>query len=186
MKKLFLVCSLVVALIGVMSFSAEATQISGAISFSGTAVPDNFNMNNATLFNSFSDAVVSSTGGTGDYAAVPADTPVTFAPFTFRPVFSPVTPLWTFDFGGVTYSFDADGLSTISSTSATLSLVGPGTAYIDGFDDTPGTWSFTANSAGSTASFSSSASTIPEPASMLLLGSGLFILGKIARRKFKK
>lgn len=99
MKKLFLVCSLIVALIGVMSFSAEAIPINGAISFSGTAVPDDTNLDNATRFISFTDAVVSDTGGTGDYSSVLANTPVTFQPFTFRPVFNPIVPLWEFDFG---------------------------------------------------------------------------------------
>jgi hypothetical protein len=189
MKKLFIVCSLVVALISVMALNAEAVLISGSISYSGTSVNDNLDLTLATAFTAFSNVVVSSTGGTGDYASISSGQSVTFMPFTFRPSLfpNPLVAMWAFDFGGLSYSFEATGVTISDSTYNTIGMHGPGIAHITGYDDTPGDWYFSANGAGGTASFSASADlTAPEPATMLLLGSGLVGLGTFVRRKFKK
>lgn len=186
MKKLLIVCSLVAALSCFMAANAVAIPITGAISFSGTSVQSDPSLLVATAFTDFGTVVVSETGGTGSYGDVDAGEAVTFTPFTFRP-FSPVTPLWSFDFAGKTFSFDATGLTISPGTTLnTITMHGPGIAHITGLTDTPGNWYFSANGAGGTASFSASTQAVPEPGTMLLLGMGLVGIGTLGRKKHKK
>ena len=186
MKKIVMIFGLVLALTATMALSAGATMISGSISFSGTTTFDIYNLNRATQFLSFSYAEVS--GGDGDYSSVLAGTSVTFNPFGFRAPNVTATPfkLWTFDFGGDTFSLFATSITVSFSNKNNIVVEGSGIAYITGYDPTPGFWSVTGNSAGTTASFSASAEFVPEPATMLLFGGGLVGIGIFARRKFHR
>jgi len=118
----------------------------------------------------------------GSYSGVAPGTFVDFNDFVFDPLTSG-TPLWTFDFGGSTYSFSMLSIFIDAQTSNIIALSGTGIASIDGFEDTHGEFSLTLNNNGEAFSFSSSASAVPVPAAVWLFGSGLLGLAGIARRK---
>jgi hypothetical protein len=179
MKKLATICSLAFLLVVGIAFNAAAIPISGAISFDGDYTV-NAPLGAATEFTSFTDVEVGSGGGIGDYSALIENTPLTMYTFAFAPFSAPVPDWWTVEVGGITYSFDITSLSIPLQINNALVLEGNGIASITGMDDTPGTWTLTANASGSTFTFSGGVA-VPEPLTLILLGSGL--IGIIAIRR---
>jgi hypothetical protein len=133
----------------------RAAPISGIVSFSGGVTVDNSNLTLATRFTSFAGVTVAQ-GATGDYSGLTPGLTVAMTPFSFAPFPGQVARLWQCSQGGVTYSFDLTTLRIDSRFTRALFLSGTGVARITGYDDTPGTWSFSMQ--GST-SFSFNATT---------------------------
>lgn len=195
MKKILIRTSLVLLLIMGMAANAAAIPFTGNISFSGNAlsVPteaggiQNFLV--ATTLTSVT-AVISAVDG--QYTGIPVllqpNTPsVTFSNIQYDPKITPISPLWSFEYLGIDYSFEATSMIISARTANTISLAGTGIASIEGFTDSPGTWLLTVNSAGTTGSFSAStsATSVPEPISMVLLGFGLIGLAGVNRKFWK-
>jgi len=124
MKKLLTVCGLVVALISLQAFNAEAVSIYGAISFSGTSIHDNEDLTLATAFTEFSNVVVSSTGGT---EAIFRLFPVRLPRLCPSRIARSLHLLYHYGrcLRRLTYSFDAQGLSSATAHTTPLGCMGP-------------------------------------------------------------
>jgi hypothetical protein len=176
---------------GLLSHQTQADPIAGSVEFFGSAIPSgaspgfpitvHFNNPWHTL------------AGDGIYAGVPFATAATFNDFDFTgdgataALFAPpITPLWTFSFGGVDYSFDLQTLTNGHTEAGSMSFTGTGIAHATGFDDTAASWSL--QGAGTNFEFQISTSTttsVPEASviTSLFLGFGLFAARTLLRKR---
>ena len=190
MKHLTLSVVLAVAMMAV-AVEAQATPITGGISFGGFANPSGgSDWSTATGVDFLNPALAGS--GTGSYAGVSAL--ATFNSFTYDPGLSPSPVLlWQFVSGGLDYSFDLMTLTSVdkagSGSASSVVVNGAGMLHITGLEDTAGTFVFSGN--GSSNSFSFSASdgaraAVPEPTSVFLLGTGLLGIAALFQRQLKR
>ena len=195
----------VVALMWASAPSAEAALIVGDLSIAGDLVPVNASTGTMTGIGAATGldfAILGSTPTPG----VPGNYNVTAADGNFSGLLGtnglikdfsisgpgtanyPVPTINNFEVGIGGFSFDLTGTTTVSQTANLLTLLGTGVFHLTGFDPTPGIFVFSGNQAGTTFSFSASegatASPIPEPGSMLLLGTGLIGLAGATRRRW--
>lgn len=169
--------------------SVSAIPITGSIGFGGS-----YTHNGSSGFSDATDISITSayvSGVTsGDFlsAGIGEGDVVNYSSFTFSPT-GPVTPLW--QIGG--FTFDLTSMVNEFQSDNFLVLSGTGTLSASGFDDTQGSWGFTANNFGSSFTWSNSTDahsyenpsvSVPEPSIALLLGAGLF--GMTLSRRLRK
>jgi len=186
MKTKTILAMLAIGFISCALFSeqAQATPITGDLGFSGGSAFNTTSLATATRVNSWF-AFVGTT--TGSFVGVPIGSAVTLAaPWIFNPS-TPTPGLWSV--GG--FSFDLATATIDTQNSHLLSITGTGTLSGAGFDPTPGTWAFSAQSAGGIhqASFTFSADTtgagVPDGGSAVaLLGIALVGLEGLRRKLY--
>src|ERR1700730_14706791 len=166
----------------------QAAPISGAIEFFGSATasgPSGTGQTDISFSNPWHTLAT-----TGNYNGVLTGTDTTINNFSFTGDGTSATligsdsPIWTFNFGGSTYSFDLRALTSGHVESGSMAFTGTGIADITGFDPTPA--SFALQGAGSGFDFtlsSSTTATIPEGSTTVLLVLGLVLVGIVTLRQ---
>jgi hypothetical protein len=165
------IAALTAILIAIAIVAAEAAPITGSIDFGGTVTFDTNSLATATRVNTWNSAFVLQ--DSGSFSGIPPGTNVTMsAPWIFNP--STATPsLWSV--GG--FKFDLANSTIVSQTTTFLNITGTGTISGNGFDPTPGTWSFTSSDSNgspqSSFGFQAQSTAVPESSSVILFGIGL-------------
>jgi len=170
---------------GLFCQKAEATPITGDITFGGIVTFDNTNLSFATQVSTWNLSIV--TSDSGSFSSIPILSNVTMtAPWIFNPSTATI-PLWSV--GG--FTFDLMSSHIVTQTNFFLNVTGVGSLSGPGFTTTPGTWSFTVSNAlggpHSTFGFSSdtAAGVVPDSGATAAL-LGLALAGvEVLRRKFK-
>ena len=182
-----LVAGAAVACLGTMT--VQAIPITGGISLAGNYTVGGGDLNVATAFTAINNVQVTSVGGNFAGVGITLNTPGSVVQNTFS--FNPfpgggLVPLW-YTVSGTAASFDLISLtSLLQPGDNTLTLKGTGILHLASYDNTPGSWVFTANQTGGSFSFSSSNGSVPDGGTtVLLLGLAMGGLG-FAKRYLTK
>ena len=154
------VCAMMALSAILLASPAQSAPIQGSIDFGGVVTFDTMSLATATRVNIWNSSFVLQ--DSGNFSSIAPGTNSTMAaPWIFNP--STATPsLWSV--GG--FTFDLSSSTIISQSSTFLDIRGVGTISGNGFDPTPGTWSFSASRGdGGNASnfgFQAQSAAIPE------------------------
>jgi hypothetical protein len=166
------------------SLKAAPNPVVGNIDFGGVVTFDTMSLATASRVNVWNSAFVLQDSGSFSSIA-PGTVSTMAAPWIFNP--STATPsLW--QVGG--FNFDLTSASIVTQNANFLNITGFGTVSGNGFDATPGIWTFSSSdsngSSQTTFGFQATAQAVPEPGSLALLSIGACIAaGKGWRRKIK-
>jgi hypothetical protein len=168
---------------GLFCQQAQATPITGDVTFGGIVTFDSTNLSLATQVSAWDLSIV--TSDSGSFSSIPILSNVSMtAPWIFNPSTATI-PLW--QVGG--FTFDLTSSTIVHQDNFFLNVTGVGNISGAGFTTTPGSWSFTVSNANgkthSTFGFQSDTTAVPDSgATAALLGVALAGV-EVLRRKFR-
>jgi hypothetical protein len=173
---------------GLFYQQAQAALVTGDITFTGTVTLNSSSAGTASMVTGFfgigGSGLPAVQNADGDFEAsgvMPGDGVTFHAPWSFNS--GAVPSFWLVD--GFTFDLTSSSIPSggqgFGPAGGFVSVIGVGTVSGHGFDQTPGTFSFTTQdpSANSLFSFSAASSAVPEPATMVSLLSGSSLLGAL-------
>ena len=175
-------------------FCQEAHAFTGSVSFFGAAHasgqssgPSAINSVTTIFFTNPWSVIAADGAYTGSVGSLATMTDFSFTGTGNGAVLTgPVTPEWTFSFGGNTYTFDLLALIDGTTTAGGMSLSGTGLAYINGGDPSVASWALQGSGGKFTFKFSSSTTTaVPDGGSAVALLGIAFAGIEVVRRKLK-